>query len=43
MDRKMEIIKKEFKELIDEDGLDSDGDLWYPEIFVVGDDFCNKN
>ena len=36
-------FEKEIKELIDEDGLDSHGDLFYPEIFVVGDDFCNKN
>ena len=41
-------FEKETKELIDEDGLSSggkfpDGDLYTPEIFVVGDDFCNKN
>ena len=36
-------FEKEFKELIDEDAFDSRGHFYYPEIFVVGDDFCNKN
>ena len=36
-------FKKEFKELIDEDAFDSRGHFYYPEIFVVGDDFCDKN
>ena len=36
-------FEKEIRELIDEDALDIDGSLNYPEIFVVGDDFCNKN
>ena len=34
-------FKKETKKLIDEDGLDEYGDLYYPEIFIVPADYCN--